>query len=1195
VAANYENATTESNPEMHTTNSRGGHRARAAWSRFVKLFSHEPAVVGLDATILEDRTLYSATPLLLADVDVNVHEDAPNSRLKLADLFGIDNQGGSVQYELIDNSDPALFDAVEIQSAADLVLNFGDNQHGTSHLTLRATDGSGNAEQLTLNVKVASANDTPTMKNLQNFTVTNAATGVTIIDLFAAFDDQEDADKDLTFQVVKNTNASLFASTRIDMDRGLLILRHAAGRGGSAELTVTATDTGGLSVGFETSPDFKVFDRIHGPSGAKPDFTGWGLDELTLMTHWYFFEYLSNGTYDFATLDVEKFTRELNAYSVDPTVPVVFDIENAYYDNTPEGRNRFAEVFALANQLRPDLDIGLYRFMPERNYHAPVSWSLAQQHAAMGIDTWFTARADQFKAAYEAWHDRSELYRTQPVGAAYGGEPLTDMIDTVNPSLYTFYRNWNTDPIWRPAALSSVTDRFTVDGPSFDTVSAVRVQLTAAAINSRLGLSESATYYVVNVQGNSFQLAMTPGGRPIDFAVDSVGDVFIGAKGPVWENLWHDPNVLNWKVYAEENIAEARKFDKPVYAWVSPSFEGRGVEFLEYDFFRWQLETLRPIADGVAIYLTTQQTPQQMEQQAWYAALGDFMHSLEQPAGKVTVSIPAGGTDGNRVPVAVGDELTTAEDQALTFDTAALLGNDQDLDGESLTAILANRPSHGTIQDRGDGSWVYTPNAGFHGTDSFQYQAFDGHDYSNVATVSIRVTDTNHPPVAKDDTVKAVEDQPLAIAISRLLSNDVDADGDTPQFQLEDGPQHGTLVRRANGTLVYRPDANFQGVDQFTYSLTDGSSSSAPATVTLNVASVNDRPVAVADRFSLPDGRVLTIDPQELLKNDRDADGDVLSVAIDQGPQHGQLTKLSDGRYQFVPNADFEGTDQFTYRISDGDQMSLPAVVTIGGGANGGALEARADSFGVIQNEYLVVRPEQLLANDSADRSSDVQIELVDAPTHGHVRWTLNGAIVYVPGKDYRGLDRFHYRITDGEHQSQVVAVNLQVKDQNDRPLGRPDVYRVVQGSVLRVNDGGVLENDRDPEGDALRASLLTAPRHGSLTLKRDGTFVYQPHAEFVGRDAFEYRVVDEHGTAAIARAVVRVTPLDPFSGQGPRLGESVTTYAASQPDRSETPVKQPLSEPIVLRPSAAGSALNAAPSSNPYAEILRELGMLAE
>ena len=62
---------------------------------------------------------------------------------------------------------------------------------------------------------------------------------------------------------------------------------------------------------------------------------------------------------------------------------------------------------------------------------------------------------------------------------------------------------------------------------------------------------------------------------------------------------------MYWQQYAEENIAEARKFDKPVYAWVSPSFKPRrATQFLNHDFFRWQLEILRPLVDGIVIYET---------------------------------------------------------------------------------------------------------------------------------------------------------------------------------------------------------------------------------------------------------------------------------------------------------------------------------------------------------------------------------------------------------------------------------------------------------------------------------------------------------------------------------------------------------------------------------------------------------------
>ena len=287
--------------------------------------------------------------------------------------------------KLIDNSQPGLFDSLQIDSAHDLVLDYAHNQHGTAHLTLLASRADGAAEQLTLNVKLASVNDTPTMQNLQNFTTTNAAAGVTVVDLFGAFDDVEDADSDLAFHLVHNTNPSLFSSTTVDMERGLLILQHASGKSGSAQLTITATDSGGLTIGADSTPP--VYTDMLGTAGVtRPDYESLGIQEIKLMTSWYFFEYQGDGTYDYSSLDVQKFTNMLTNYSGDPSIPVIFDIENPYYDNSPLGRDRFAEVFYLANQLRPDLEIGLYRFMPERNYNGPVYWELSQQHQDWGIE-----------------------------------------------------------------------------------------------------------------------------------------------------------------------------------------------------------------------------------------------------------------------------------------------------------------------------------------------------------------------------------------------------------------------------------------------------------------------------------------------------------------------------------------------------------------------------------------------------------------------------------------------------------------------------------------------------------------------------------------------------------------------------------------------------------------------------------------
>jgi hypothetical protein len=1188
---------------MHAIPLRGQRRHGGKWSRFLKFFLSEPGRAGLDASMLEDRTLFSATPLLLGSVDVDVNEDGPDKHLHLPDLFGLDDTGAQVSYRLIDNSDAGLFDAVRVDAAGDLLLDFAQDQHGTAHLTLLASDLSGHAEQLTLNVNLASVNDAPTMKDLRQFTFTDLAAGQTVINLFGAFDDKEDADHDLKFQVVNNTNPSLFASSTIDLNRGLLILRHAPGQSGSAELTIVATDSGELSVGMEPSPELRIFDSISGWSdSALPVPGSRGLSEFNWFGHWHMFN-SQDGVYDTSTLNTERLVSKLKNLVGDPAAPFMLDIEAPEYTNTPEGRDRFAEVINVVRSVRPDLELGLYGIMPEQSYHYPVRGVTTQRHLAWGIDTWYTARADVHQAEYESWLERNELLRTQPVDAAYGGQPLADMVDSVNASLYTFYRNLDGGaPFWRPATLSAASDRFYVDGPSFDAVDVVQVELAHGA-PADLGLALWTDYYVVNVEGHSFQLSRTPGGAPMDFGVDSVGDVFIGATRP-WESMWHDPYAMSWQIYAEQNISEARKFGKPVYAWISPSFKGEGVDYLEQDFFRWELEILRPLVDGIVIFEPMTATGDEQGQTGWWVALADFMHSLSQPAAKVVVSITGGSGGGNHLPVAQADQLTTAEDTTLNFTTASLLANDRDVDGDPLTAVLVQGPAHGQLQDLGAGRWSYTPAAGYHGTDSFRYQAFDGQGYSSPTTVSVNVSDVNHPPVANSDAFSTGEDQPLSFAVSRVLANDVDADGDRLRFHLVDGPAHGTLAVQPNGTLVYRADANFHGVDHFTYSVSDGTATSLrPATVTLNVQSINDRPVAVADLLQVGENQTLMFDPRDLLHNDLDVDGDRLTFRLGQEPAHGQLVQLSDGRYQYTPDTDFAGSDQFTYHVSDGNLLSVATAVQLDVLPANGALAAKADRFGAAEDQPLVLPPERLLANDRGAQGNDVEIELVDSPSHGRLRWTANGSIVYTPDRNYHGLDRFNYRISDGEETSDIVSVQILVQSRNDLPLARRDVYRTVQGGTLRAAHDGVLANDLDLDSDRLRAMLVTAPQHGSLSLNRDGSFVYRPRPGFSGIDSFQYGSVDEQGASTIARAIIRVGRLDPRLAHGPLLLEEVPRFVLRETSPGNLvdapPADGGTSTPDDADPhsgdAAAGDELiDNTDDSSPYTRVLRQLGLLS-
>src|SRR4029453_16494539 len=144
-----------------------------------------------------------------------------------------------------------------------------------------------------------------------------------------------------------------------------------------------------------------------------------------------------------------------------------------------------------------------------------------------------------------------------------------------------------------------------------------------------------------------------------------------------------------------------------------------------------------------------------------------------------------------------------------------------------LTAQLVGTTSNGLLLFNADGTYTYTPNADFNGTDSFTYQAVDSlTGASNVATVTITVTSVNDAPVATNDSNTVAEDGVLSGA--SVLANDSDLHGGAPSenntpltAQLVGTTANGLLVLNSNGTYTYTPNADFNGTDSFTYRAVD--------------------------------------------------------------------------------------------------------------------------------------------------------------------------------------------------------------------------------------------------------------------------------------------------------------------------------------------------------------------------------------
>jgi VCBS repeat-containing protein len=192
----------------------------------------------------------------------------------------------------------------------------------------------------------------------------------------------------------------------------------------------------------------------------------------------------------------------------------------------------------------------------------------------------------------------------------------------------------------------------------------------------------------------------------------------------------------------------------------------------------------------------------------------------------------------NDAPVAVADcepGYSTAEDTPLNG--SSVLANDSDpVENSPLTAVLVTNAAHGNVVLNGDGTFTYTPNGNFNGSDSFTYKASDGTDFSNVVEVCIEVTPVNDAPDAVDDFYSTGQDVPLNVPAPGVLGNDTDADGDSLSASAGGtSAQGGTVVMNADGSFSYTPPAGFSGTDTFTYTACDSEALCDTATVTLNV------------------------------------------------------------------------------------------------------------------------------------------------------------------------------------------------------------------------------------------------------------------------------------------------------------------------------------------------------------------------
>ena len=457
-------------------------------------------------------------------------------------------------------------------------------------------------------------------------------------------------------------------------------------------------------------------------------------------------------------------------------------------------------------------------------------------------------------------------------------------------------------------------------------------------------------------------------------------------------------------------------------------------------------------------------------------------------------------------------------------------------------------------------------------------------------------TANNGLPDAANDTYTLNEDSLLAVlAANGLLSNDSDPEGSTLTAALAAGPANGTATVNTDGSFTYTPHANFIGTDTFTYTVNDGNGGQSTATATLTVAPVTDL-TATDDTLTVDEDS--TNSPGSVATNDSTTSGGTLSYALATDVNDGTLNFNTDGTYTYTPDANFNGSDSFTYTVTDvasGESLTQTVVITVTSVDDAPAAVANS-----LNTDEDVALSGNVSTNDtpSGDGGNTYSIEPGDGPANGTVNLNPDGTFTYTPDANFNGTDSFTYTLTDADGDAVTATATITVTSINDLPIATADQFITDENNVVT---GDVSANDT-PSGDGGNTYFVEAgdgPGSGSLTLNSDGTFTYVATNSSPAADAFTYTLVDANGDTVSARVdlqIANVTPSSVFAAASEdfeqtraAINEQSPPFAvtvASSPSQatSQTPAATYLPPPTAFTPDSANTLYEGVPTAFQWA-----------
>lgn len=498
--------------------------------------------------------------------------------------------------------------------------------------------------------------------------------------------------------------------------------------------------------------------------------------------------------------------------------------------------------------------------------------------------------------------------------------------------------------------------------------------------------------------------------------------------------------------------------------------------------------------DGTSVFYTPN---------AGYTGSDSFTFSAKN-AGGSSLSKTVALTVANEAPLPSLPVATSSSQSVMvgtSVDPIALSLSGGVASGLSITA----NPAHGTLTVSGT-SVLYTPTAGYIGTDSFTYKATNAAGASSAATVSLTVMAQPQAPVASpsNQTVLANSaNNVIALNLTGGLANVV---------SIVTQPANGTVS--VSGTSVtYTPNAGFAGSDSFYYTASNATGATATTEVQLGVTV---SALAVANAFSAvaASGAATTIYPS--------ISGQPTSLAVTTGPAHGTVT-VSGTHFTYTPNAGYTGPDSFQYTATNAAGTSAPATATINV-ASSSTHPVAAASTQIFETGTTNPLALNLSGGPATSITINSQPVLYNGVQSGSV--TVSGtAVTFTPngGMSPPYSVSFTYTASNGAGSSGPVTMTLQVMAGPAAPLAYGSAVNVVENS----------SNTQIPlniTGGATSVTVTSAPTHGTLTIS-GASVKYTPTAGYTGSDSFAYTATNPFGSSVSGSGSVAINVIAPPSG----------------------------------------------------------------